>query len=562
MKSDICWRKCRVERCFLVCNGHVSTHITCYDNIRSSYALVVRGCDTFVTRGVKMAVTVEFGSRFNSKDMGSSHVTAHQYQHDWLTNGEPQIDRLIGDPNNDDFMKMALRKGMDQGVKTPDEWKQWNSKQAKSRQKNSYQDYVVGLCKKQMDGFRKRSKNQKLSERARSETAKDLAFAKRNQGIPLGGGLLYLSNADDYHNLQTSEDLAKYRNFESDTLKTFVKSDTFKKLVPGCFVAELHRDEIGSMHVQFGTVGFHKDKLGRVVYSLRTTNREALKSFYGDDRYEKLLDTLCELHHTTPSYSGNEKIGKTRIDAMLWHRDRNGDLTTKHYSAQEHKARIDELWRFTLIHELGNLAMIKSKQHHVDYTIPTTYQTDGDHKSRDEYVADHEAKSRVKRVQKQSQTEITKHDRDLKLANQAHNELVSLYKQLPNHQPKAPEDPRTLYKHVHRHLTDLDDQKQKLQNEVQQLQRQQQQQLLQDRQRLRTLIVNVMVSMLRDLGQLAIAYFKRRKTVRTDLERKTLHQQLRNTLTVQVDRQLQSQLPQHQNQTPQRQTSHDDQAEL
>ena len=71
-----------------------------------------------------------------------------------------------------------------------------------------------------------------------------------------------------------------------------------------------------------------------------------------------------------------------------------------------------------------------------------------------------------------------------------------------------------------------------------------------------------MVSMLKDLGKLAIAYFKRRKLTKTALERQTLHQQLRNTLTVQVDRQLQSQLPQYQNQTPQHQTSHDDQAEL
>lgn len=547
-----------MERCFLVCNSHESTHITCYDNIEPPYALVGMGCGLFVTRSDYMTVTVEFGSRFNSKDMGSSHVAAHAYQHDWLTNGEPQVERLIGDPNNDDFMKMALRKGVDQGVKTPTEWKKWNSKQAKSRQKNSYQDYVVGLCKKQMDGFRKRSKNQKLSERARSETAKDLAFAKRNQGIPLGGGLLYLSNVDDYHNLKTSEDLAKYRDFEADTLTTFVKSDAFKKLVPGCFTAELHRDEVGSMHVQFGTVGFHKDKLGRVVYSLRTTNREALKSFYGDDRYEKLLDTLCELHHTTPNYVGDEKIGKTRIDHMLWHRDRNGDLTTKRYSAQERKSRIDELWRFTLIHELGNLAIVKAKEHSVRYTIPTTYQTNGDHKSRDEYVADHEAQSRAKQVQKQSQTEIAKHKRDLKLADQAHNELVSLYQQLPNHQPKVPEDPRTLYRHVHKHLTELQTETQQLQTERQQ----QWQQLIQDRQRLRTLIVNIMVSMLKDLGEFAIAYFKRRKLTKTALERQTLHQQLRDTLTVQVDRQLQSQLPQYQNQTPQHQTSHDDQAEL
>lgn len=499
------------------------------------------GCGLFVTRSDYMTVTVEFGSRFNSKDMGSSHVAAHAYQHDWLTNGEPQVERLIGDPNNDDFMKMALRKGVDQGVKTPTEWKKWNSKQAKSRQKNSYQDYMVGLCKKQMDGFRKRSKNQKLSERARSETAKDLAFAKRNQGIPLGGGLLYLSNVDDYHNLKTSEDLAKYRDFEADTLKTFVKSDIFKKLIPGCFVAELHRDEVGSMHVQFGTVGFHKDRVSRIVYSLRTTNREALKNFYGTDRYEQLLDTLCELHHTTPNYVGDEKIGKKRVDSILWDRAQNGNLTVKHYSNQERKSRINELWRFTIIHQLGNLAVAKAKEHHVSYDIPTTYQTNGDHQSRDEYVANHEVKLRVEQAQHQSRTEVTKHNRDLKLATKAHRELVDLYNQLPSHTSKVPEDPRTLYKHIHNHLAELQNQNNDLQTENQRLQREQQQQrqrLIQDRQHLRTMIVNIMVSMIDDFFAMVSAYYKHLKTSHTKNDRLVARQELRNGLSVMVDKQL------------------------
>lgn len=355
-----------------------------------------------------MSITMEDNYVYSSADMGDSHVKAHAKQHNYMQDNEPEIIML----NNNSALNVAI----DNGVKTKDEWIKYNSKLRKGRQKKNYDEYLRALSAnllKNKKRYVQTSHKVPLSKAKKQMTYQEINSIEKNK-FGVTGNLFYLSNVDDY---EKQTDLKTYRKFEKDTFETFYKSDTFKKLHPQNFKAEIDFDEKGAMHLQTGDNWMYTDSKGRVSSARRKIIKDILINDLGsEDNLNKQLDVLSDCHKYVKDHK-QKKEGDVRADAyfaeMLEHY--NGDLSKvdcPKARASERSVRIEELWRLKNMWALKEIAKQKAKQYGVNYDIKDSmyYKTDGVHRSASEYEMQQGVKQKSKDLdtQKEEQDKIAK----------------------------------------------------------------------------------------------------------------------------------------------------------
>lgn len=330
-----------------------------------------------------MTQTIENSFHSTSADMGDSHIEIHKGQRTRLTKGEPLVETLSDNKLSDSSYDLMLAVAHKQGVKNEEEWREYNRSIRPVRRKKTYAEYLASLCSKVTNGLQSRLDNPKAPRSRRTQYAQQLASIDKNKGVPIDGSLFYLSNYRDYE--LHAKDYDRYRKFERETFKRFYASDAFKKLNPGIFRAEIHYDELGTMHLQTQAVWFKTDKSGRAQYSKRGSIKKALTAYYGSTKeLNKRLDYLSWIHGD-PNL--DRKPGSERIDARLQRMiDDPSQPEVRKASASERTGRLEELWRIEQLKVLSDVGVTTAKEYNVDWKPATTYQTDGVHRSRDAYI--------------------------------------------------------------------------------------------------------------------------------------------------------------------------------
>lgn len=370
-----------------------------------------------------MAQTVENSYHSTNADMGESHITIHQNQHTRLIDGEPLVETLSNNKLSDDSFELMKKMAHTQGVKSETEWKQYNQTIRPARRKHSYDEYLASLCKKVVSGIQDRLKKKETPRAARASYAQQLASIEKNHGVPIDGSLFYLSNFHDYDDHKN--DYKQYRKFERETYQQFYNSDGFKTLNPGCFRAEIHFDELGTMHLQTQSVWFKTDKTGRAQYSKRMVIKKSLTTYYGSTaELNRRLDLLSWIHGD-PNLSRNP--GDERIDSKLNRMIANGETAERPASNRERNGRLEELWRLEQLNVLNDVALETAKKYNVDWKPVTTYQTDRVHRSRDAYI---EHEQQVEQVNKEYQSIKTERDETTKSVKRDQKRLSRLKKNI------------------------------------------------------------------------------------------------------------------------------------
>lgn len=327
-------------------------------------------------------------------DMGEAHIISHAKQHDYLMSGEQEIIVLSNTKLEDKSQDLALQKAIEQGVKTEDEWKEYNSKLMPSRQKKSYQEYIKSLSNNYTKNIQRQLDKGTLTSAKKDKNYQSLKAIERNGGLAVEGNLYYLGNVDDYENKSDIE-LKKYREFQAKTLERFYHSDIFKMLNKGCFRAEIHQDEKGATHLQTQNVNYHTNSRGRVEMATGACQKEALIELYGsEEELNKRLDLLQAAHNANDKYKKN---GAFRTDAVFWHNQKSiGKL--KPATAGKRRMRIPELYRMEQMHELTRIALDTAKQYNIGYKVTRKYTTDGVHKTATAYTIEKKVKKHAKKT--------------------------------------------------------------------------------------------------------------------------------------------------------------------
>lgn len=347
-----------------------------------------------------MTQTIENSYHSTSEDMGESHVKIHENQHTRLIKNEPLIETLTSNDSSDSSFNLMKMMARQQGVMSEDEWQVHNAKIRPVRRKNSYDEYLASLCTKVVNGLEKRLEKKTTPRSKRADYAQQLASIKKNKGVPIDGSLFYLSNYHDYEVHAELGDYKKYRAFERATYKKFFNSDEFKLLNSGCFRAEIHFDELGTMHLQTQSVWFKTDKRGRAQYSKRSVIKKALTEYYGSTTELNRRLNILSYIHGDPKL--DRSIGSERIDSRYNRMVKNGIQNDKFdkISSRERNGRIEELWRIEQLNVLSSIGAEMAKQYGVDWKPATTYQTDGQHRGRDAYIEHEEQTEQVRQTNK------------------------------------------------------------------------------------------------------------------------------------------------------------------
>ena len=373
-----------------------------------------------------MSQTIENSYHSTSADMGESHIAIHQNQHTRLIDGEPLIETLSNNKSSDSSYELMKQMAHQQGVKSESEWREYNQTIRPVRRKNSYDEYLASLCKKVVSGLEDRLKKKETPRAARASYAQQLASIKKNNGVPIDGSLFYLSNFHDYD--EHKNDYEQYRKFERETYQEFYKSDGFKVLNPGCFRAEIHFDELGTMHLQTQSVWFKTDKTGRAQYSKRMLIKKSLVNYYGSTaELNRRLDMLSWIHGD-PNLSRNP--GDERIDARLNRMVANHEPVQRPASNRERNGRLEELWRIEQLNVLNGVALETAKKYNVNWNPATTYQTDRVHRGRDAYIEHEkqveEVNKQYQQVNEQSRSTKARLEHDRALVKRAQDRLTQL----------------------------------------------------------------------------------------------------------------------------------------
>lgn len=367
------------------------------------------------------SVTMENSLVSTDLDMGKNHIEAHEKQQKYLQDGEPKIETLTSNNLEDNSLDLGLAMAQSQGLKTETEWQEYNDRQPKGRRKDNYAEYVTASGrntynnkKRQLSKITKTVKDEVGNvvgtrdhinpKSKREKIAQELAAIDHNNGLIIDGSLYYISNTMQYDQMKPDE-LKKYRQFERKTLTDFYNSKTFKELNPGLFRAELHYDENGAIHLQTQSTWYHTDGLGRASFTKRKQIRELLVERYGsEERLNNYLDVLCNLHATYEKQikpGSDTRIGSKTMSSRFWslvdkhpgihlakgqRTDENGKLWAHKYTKAERDTRLVELWRMVQMKALGEIALQNAKQMDVDWTLDTTYTTDGIHRGGNGYV--------------------------------------------------------------------------------------------------------------------------------------------------------------------------------
>lgn len=338
------------------------------------------------------SVTLENSYVSTNLDMGNSHEKAHDKQHKYLQKDEPKILTLTDNNPEDLSTELAVKMAIKQGVKSEDDWEEYNSKLRKDRRKDSYEEYLATIAGNLIKAKRRKLDDKKhfLPKQKREKIAQELASIDRNGGIPIDGSLFYISNTMIYDKMKP-EELKKFRQFERATLTAFYNSKTFKELNPQNIRSELHFDENGSIHLQTQNIWYHKDKRGRMTYAKRAEIKQILIKKYGsEEMLNGNLNLLCYVHQRRDE-TDSKKIGYKTVAKNYW--DIKPTLeqpssfgATMKISNAERTTRIEELWRMEQQKALAEIAEAKAKEMGIDWHLDTVYTTDGIHRTGANYI--------------------------------------------------------------------------------------------------------------------------------------------------------------------------------
>lgn len=433
------------------------------------------------------SITIENSYQSTNHDMGDNHIHAHAKQHKYLQQDEPLIETLTGNKNSDDSVRLALEFAQSHcGLKTPVEWAKYNAKQRKSRQKNNYTEYLLGVSANFQNGKERRLTNPKTTKKTREKISREMRSIISNSGVPIDGTLYYLSNTEIYDNM-SQDQLKHYREFERKTLENFYKSDTFQMLNPECIRAEIHYDENGAIHLQTQNVWYHQDSRKRVSYAKRAIIKERLKKLYRNGEYsddESLnhrLDVLCEFDEIAKN--NGRKIGSRRADMMYLDyikrfplgqvddalkANRDGSQRKYKHSSAERNTRLEELWRIEQMSALRKIAEKTAETMGIDYYVDENYTTNGIHLDGAAYI-DH------KKASQQTRTAINTLNQ-VKIASESvSDELKHTYKAISGEEieEKSPlELAKQIKSRVKAQQKDFNDKQEIIENQDQEIKKQ------------------------------------------------------------------------------------------
>lgn len=362
-------------------------------------------------------------SRFaGGADMGSSHIKIHGKEHTFLQPGEPPIELVIGEKFTDDVIDQAFKSAQKQGVRTPEEFTEYNQGLRKDRRYKTYGDYVLKLSKNSWGQHEKEltSNAKNLTTGGRRMPAEKVRTLKQNveviksTKVAIDSELLYLASADTYAEVLKvagEEGLKNFRLAERETYKNFLTSDTAKILFPGAFRGEVHLDEKGAMHAQIYSTFYStkKVKRGKDVYpktswARRKIFQEALETYAektGLDlnrAYAAWSLARAEVREEAKEAGG--KQGLKSADARFREKYKSLKDEKLRVSADDRKQSCEGLLWFFQRMELLKVAQPVFQKHGFDYQKFTRYATSGVEKSGKEYQRERESQLEGLRLRK------------------------------------------------------------------------------------------------------------------------------------------------------------------
>lgn len=392
------------------------------------------------------SITIEDSYISSDGDMGTTHLEAHSKEQNWLQDGEVPVEELTPTKVSDNSLDLALAMAVKMGVKSPDEWKIYNEKQSAQRKKDSYLDYVGGLCNSVTRNKEAALAGHKLDKQQRDRVAGELQSIRQRHGLAVDGALYYLGSVDEY----SGDNIKDVRDAQAEALRTLVNSSNFKARHPGLFRAELHRDERGALHLQTQELWFKKSRNNHVNYAKKKIIEEVLTKQSNGHAFKDDITLLCVAHdpqfmNENLGYHMGKKKGNVRADFAFEHmafdpKERKRVLDKvksagKVYPNAERKARIEELLRVADMRELDQIAKQVYPKYGLKWERDSRYATDGRHLTGPEYTTKHDVEADAEDTAKRTETAKQSleaqrqewYDNDAKLKQQR-QELVNLDK--------------------------------------------------------------------------------------------------------------------------------------
>lgn len=392
------------------------------------------------------SITIEDSYISSDGDMGATHLEAHSKEQNWLQDGEVPVEELTPTKVSDNSLDLALAMAVKMGVKSPDEWKIYNEKQSAQRKKDSYLDYVGGLCNSVTRNKEAALAGHKLDKQQRDRVAGELQSIRQRHGLAVDGALYYLGSVDEY----SGDNIKDVRDAQAEALRTLVNSSNFKARHPGLFRAELHRDERGALHLQTQELWFKKSRNNHVNYAKKKIIEDVLTKQSNGHAFKDDITLLCVAHdpqfmNENLGYHMGKKKGNVRADFAFEHmafdpKERKRVLDKvksagKVYPNAERKARIEELLRVADMRELDQIAKQVYPKYGLKWERDSRYATDGRHLTGPEYTTKHDVEADAEDTAKRTETAKQSleaqrqewYDNDAKLKQQR-QELVNLDK--------------------------------------------------------------------------------------------------------------------------------------
>lgn len=369
-------------------------------------------------------LTIEDSLISSDADMGESHEKIHHDQHTYLMPGEEGIIELGNTNKSDSSRDLALAMAQQAGLKSPSEWEKYNDNLRPSRRKNSYDEYVAAACANVTKAKQRALDSGNLSKQARDRVRKELNSIRQHKGLAVSGGLYYVGSVDDYDGKSETE-IQNIRNAKTEVLTAFANSDLYAELHPQSFRKEIHKDELGDVHLQDQRLSLKRSKNGRVSSAKRALLKDILERKYAntgvtlDDRLTVL--SLCHDAKFAKKLNigdfQNRKIGDMRADAYYnqfvngktaysmdqlrakieaynqnarkYNKEHKHDKDFKRkpikYSKAEKTTRLTELARIEQMNELDRLAGEIYPKYGLSWKREETYTTNGDHLTPKQY---------------------------------------------------------------------------------------------------------------------------------------------------------------------------------
>lgn len=245
-------------------------------------SLTLKGCEDMA-----QAITNSSGAYVTGNDDGAKHEKRHANEHDWKSFDSPEVENVITLTDNkltDNTKDLAYQKAFEQGLRTEEEWQEYNAGKRKDRQENSYREHVgksAGSLTNALEKMKKKGGQEK------AKAYQQLSSIVKNDGLAVHGNLYYISDFTEYEKRKHDPaELSKYREFEIETFRRFHESAVYKKLHPDEIRAEIHTDEMGAIHLQTSEVLGRASKNGQYQITPVACKEEALKSLIPEKAFQ------------------------------------------------------------------------------------------------------------------------------------------------------------------------------------------------------------------------------------------------------------------------------------